>query len=90
MHYFKVYKKTISGKNIFFSSHESVTLVPALHINEHDYSPGDFVVRSSPDRALNEFGSIAKVFNEDKQVELVWHNSDHQGMSEIFQTLKND
>ena len=44
----------------YCSSHESVSLVPALHINEHDYSPGDFVVRSSPDRALNEFGSIAK------------------------------
>jgi len=48
----------------------------ALHINEHDYSPGDFVVRASADKHLNEFGSVTKVSFDEKQVDLIWRNSD--------------
>ena len=43
----------------------STKLIPALHINEHDYSPGDFVIRNTIDKQLNEYGAILKVIERD-------------------------
>jgi hypothetical protein len=59
----------------------SINLTPALHINEHDFSPGDFVVRKDTNRDLNEYGCIVRADNKERLIDLIWDSGKNENVS---------
>lgn len=53
--------------------YKSTELFPALHINDHDFCPNDFVVRENRED-LDEWGNVISVDFAEKQLVVQWHS----------------
>ncbi|CAG5094774.1 Oidioi.mRNA.OKI2018_I69.XSR.g13854.t1.cds [Oikopleura dioica] len=57
--------------------YHSTQLFPALHINDHDFCPTDFVVREIREN-LEEWGNVISVDFVEKQLVVQWHIDDQE------------